>query len=224
MNDGDNKIRNPNQPRLHHNMGRGIPSSDWTSFARLLVLLCLIACKSVVPSELSTYLSSASVEVTSTAMADPLQEPALQTPPGVISQFPTTHSDEQAWYYVCAILSSIIPGTLLILRLYTKLRVVRKVDLTDCSISPSRFTLPILTGNRYHRVIIRKPRRNRNSLIGRLIKLISSFSWCCSAVDDCVSAMEQAYTNGIYRCMTLSECSMYYLSSVMFSGCGLITG
>ena len=66
-------------------------------------------------------------------MADPLLEPASKMPPGVVSQFPTTHSDEQAWVYLATILSTIVPGTLLLLRLYTKLRVFRKVDLTDCS-------------------------------------------------------------------------------------------
>ena len=72
-------------------------------------------------------------------MADPLHEPALQPPSGANSQFPTTHSDEQAWFYVAATLSAVVPGTLLFLRLYTKLRIVRKVDLTDCS--TSRFSL-----------------------------------------------------------------------------------
>lgn len=78
-------------------------------------------------------------------MAEALQQPALETPSGVISQFPTTHSDEQAWYYVCVTLSTVVPGTLLLLRLYTKLSIVRRVDLTDCSIPPSRFIPPMLT-------------------------------------------------------------------------------
>ena len=77
-------------------------------------------------------------------MADPLQEPALETPPGVISRFPTTHSDEQAWFYVAVTLSAIVPGTLLLLRLYTKLRVVRQLDWTDCSTSSSSFVAPML--------------------------------------------------------------------------------
>lgn len=77
-------------------------------------------------------------------MADPLQQPALETPPGVISLFPTTHSDEQAWFYVAATLSAVVPGTLLLLRLYTKLRIVRRMDWTDCSMSPSRFVALVL--------------------------------------------------------------------------------
>ena len=71
-------------------------------------------------------------------MPDPLQLPALDTPPGVVSFFPTTHSDDQAWYYVCATLCAVVPGSLVLLRLYTKLRIVRKVDVTDGSIAPSR--------------------------------------------------------------------------------------
>lgn len=78
-------------------------------------------------------------------MARPLDEPALKTPPGVISRFPTTHSDEQAWFYVSATLSVVVPGILLLLRLYTKLRIVRKADMTDCSIPPSRFVALVLT-------------------------------------------------------------------------------
>ena len=68
-----------------------------------------------------------------TIMADRLLEPAMKIPSGVISQFPTTHSSEQAWFYVAATLAAIVPGTLLLLRLYTKWCIVRKMDLTDCS-------------------------------------------------------------------------------------------
>lgn len=69
-------------------------------------------------------------------MADPLNQPALSTPPGTVSHFPTTHSREQAWYYVCATLCAVITGTFLLLRLYTKVRIVSKVDVTDCLLSP----------------------------------------------------------------------------------------
>lgn len=68
-------------------------------------------------------------------MADPLQQPALAMPPGVISEFPTRRSSDQAWYHVFVVLATVIPGTLLLIRLYTKLRIVRKVDVTDCEIS-----------------------------------------------------------------------------------------
>ena len=77
-------------------------------------------------------------------MVDPLQLPALQTPSGVISQFPTTYSSQQAWFYVAAT-SVVVPGTLLLLRFYTKIRIVRNVDLIDCSTPPFR----ILTEREY---------------------------------------------------------------------------
>ena len=69
-------------------------------------------------------------------MTDRLLKPALGTPDGVISHFPTTHSSEQAWFYIAGTLSAVVPGTLLLLRLYTKWRVVRQVDLIDC-LTPS---------------------------------------------------------------------------------------
>ena len=69
-------------------------------------------------------------------MADPLQAPALQAPSGVISQFPTTYSSEQVWFYVASTLSGVVPGALLLLRLYTKVRIVRNVDLIDCATFP----------------------------------------------------------------------------------------
>lgn len=65
-------------------------------------------------------------------MTDILLTPALDTPLGVISHFPTTHSSEQVWFYITATLSAIVPGTLLLLRLYTKWRIVRQLDLIDC--------------------------------------------------------------------------------------------
>ena len=66
-------------------------------------------------------------------MSDPDQRPALPTPPGVVSDFPTTASPDQFWLYVTAVLCSVIPGLLLILRLYTKMRIIRKTDMSDCS-------------------------------------------------------------------------------------------
>lgn len=78
-------------------------------------------------------------------MADPLQEPASKTPSGVISQFPTTHSKDQAWFYITAFFTTVVPGTLLLLRWYTKLRIVRKVDWTDCLTPPFGFVAQLLT-------------------------------------------------------------------------------
>ncbi|KAL8914310.1 MAG: hypothetical protein Q9171_001030 [Xanthocarpia ochracea] len=59
-----------------------------------------------------------------------LDGPALQPPPGVVANV-TNRSDEQFWYYVCISVCTVIPGNLLCLRFYTKLRIIRKVDLTD---------------------------------------------------------------------------------------------
>ena len=73
-------------------------------------------------------------------MADPYKEPALKTPPGVTSRFPITHSDAaRVWFDVCATLSTVVAGTLLLLRIYTRLRILRKVDMTDCLILVSLF-------------------------------------------------------------------------------------
>ena len=69
-------------------------------------------------------------------MTDRLLQPAMETPSGVISHFPTTHSSEQAWFYIIGPLSAVIPGILLLLRFYTKWRIVRKLDVIDC-LTPS---------------------------------------------------------------------------------------
>lgn len=61
-----------------------------------------------------------------------LQAPALATPPGV-ERHMSTHSPEQAGVYVCDVLCAVVPGTLLALRLYTKIVILRRTDLTDCS-------------------------------------------------------------------------------------------
>lgn len=68
-----------------------------------------------------------------------LEGPALTPPNGVIPSV-TNRSDEQHWYYVCVSFCTVVPGVLLLLRLYTKLRIVRKVDLTDCPIQPSKLS------------------------------------------------------------------------------------
>lgn len=81
------------------------------------------------------------IKVTPAAMIDPFEEPALVTPPGLISQFPTTHSNEQKWFFVCVIICAAVSGFFLLLRLYTKLHIVRKLDLTDCLMSHLDFLL-----------------------------------------------------------------------------------
>ncbi|KAL8749337.1 MAG: hypothetical protein Q9199_007748 [Rusavskia elegans] len=59
-----------------------------------------------------------------------LHAPALDTPPGVHRHM-STQSPEQAGVYVCSVLVAVVPGTLLCLRLYTKIRILRRTDLTD---------------------------------------------------------------------------------------------
>ncbi|CAL8580356.1 hypothetical protein XPA_006085 [Xanthoria parietina] len=59
-----------------------------------------------------------------------LYEPALDTPPG-LHRHMSTQSPEQAGVYVCSVLVAVVPGTLLCLRLYTKLRILRRSDWTD---------------------------------------------------------------------------------------------
>ncbi len=60
-----------------------------------------------------------------------LQAPALDTPHGV-ERHMSTRSPEQAGVYVCSVLVAVVPGILLCLRLYTKIRILRRTDLTDC--------------------------------------------------------------------------------------------
>ncbi|KAI4212864.1 MAG: hypothetical protein L6R36_009472 [Xanthoria steineri] len=59
-----------------------------------------------------------------------LHEPALDTPPG-LHRHMSTQSPDQAGVYVCSVLVAVVPGNLLCLRLYTKLRILRRSDWTD---------------------------------------------------------------------------------------------
>jgi len=59
------------------------------------------------------------------------QLPAMRAPPGVAVHL-TTSSPEQKWYFICVPLFSIIPGIFIILRVYTKLKIVKKLDCADC--------------------------------------------------------------------------------------------
>ncbi|KAF2464557.1 uncharacterized protein BDR25DRAFT_95504 [Lindgomyces ingoldianus] len=61
-----------------------------------------------------------------------LEGPALPYPGGSDGTWqPTVHSRDQLWYYVCVSLCTAFSGIFIILRLYTKLRVVHKLDLSD---------------------------------------------------------------------------------------------
>ncbi|KAF2020602.1 hypothetical protein BU24DRAFT_487188 [Aaosphaeria arxii CBS 175.79] len=67
-------------------------------------------------------------------MVDVTQElldgPALEAPPGVTVHLTRT-SPEQKWYFVCVPLFTIIPGIFILLRLYTGLKIVRKLGWAD---------------------------------------------------------------------------------------------
>ncbi|KAL8684505.1 MAG: hypothetical protein Q9224_006309, partial [Gallowayella concinna] len=72
--------------------------------------------------------------------ANPREAPALQPPPGV-EAYITNHSDEQRFFYVCITLATVVPGVLLLIRLYTKARLMKKIDLPD---SPQKQVNPVM--------------------------------------------------------------------------------
>ena len=76
-------------------------------------------------------MSHAASSAEAIATATLLDGPALQAPKGVIPLL-TNRSPQQSWYYFFATLCTVIPGILLLLRFYTKLRIFRKIDITDC--------------------------------------------------------------------------------------------
>ncbi|KAF2006635.1 hypothetical protein P154DRAFT_481464 [Amniculicola lignicola CBS 123094] len=59
-----------------------------------------------------------------------LEGPAGTPPPNVIPHL-TTHSDDQKWYYLCASLCTGISGAFLLVHLYTRFFVFRKVLPAD---------------------------------------------------------------------------------------------
>lgn len=73
--------------------------------------------------------------MSSSTTAELLEAPVIQPPEGVIANF-AEFSGTPSWYYVCAVFCTVVPGVLLLLRLYTKMYIVRKMDLTDGLILP----------------------------------------------------------------------------------------
>lgn len=65
-------------------------------------------------------------------MAEQLEMAAMDPPPGVEPHFVTSDPTAIKWYYFAAVMCVVVPGLLLLLRLYTRLRIIRKVDSTDC--------------------------------------------------------------------------------------------
>lgn len=53
--------------------------------------------------------------------------------PRGVERHMSTHSREQIGIYFCSVLVAGVPGIRLCLRLYTKVRILRRTDLTDCS-------------------------------------------------------------------------------------------
>ena len=74
--------------------------------------------------------------------ANPREAPAMQPPPGVEAHV-TNHSDEQKFFYLCITVATIVPGVLLLIRLYTKVRLVKKVELSDCLCSQPQVQAPL---------------------------------------------------------------------------------
>ncbi|KAF2280535.1 uncharacterized protein EI97DRAFT_498677 [Westerdykella ornata] len=70
--------------------------------------------------------------------------PALEPPPGVTPHFVTFSPDLK--FYLGMSLCTIIPGLLVILRFYNKIRIVRKTDLADYSILVSFLLLLAIVG------------------------------------------------------------------------------
>lgn len=68
-----------------------------------------------------------------------LDTPALQAPPGADTTM-TTDGPDQVWYLVVAITCVAIPGLFLMVRVYTKLAIVRSLEIADCK-STSPFML-----------------------------------------------------------------------------------
>ncbi|KAF1950141.1 hypothetical protein CC80DRAFT_554601 [Byssothecium circinans] len=73
------------------------------------------------------------------SMAEKLELPAMDPPPGVESHFVTSNPDAMRWYWLAAVMCIVVPGLLLLLRLYTRLRIIRKTDLTDYASSIAFF-------------------------------------------------------------------------------------
>lgn len=81
-----------------------------------------------------------------------LDMPALQNPPPGADLTMTTDGPDQVWYLVVAITCIAVPGLFLMIRMYTKLVIVRSLELADCKYysciplmgnSDTRFRFPL---------------------------------------------------------------------------------
>lgn len=69
------------------------------------------------------------------SMADKLELPALNPPPGHESHLVTHDPKALTWCWFTTVMCTVIPGILLVLRLYTRTYILRKTDMTDCKCS-----------------------------------------------------------------------------------------
>jgi hypothetical protein len=60
-----------------------------------------------------------------------LKLPALTSHPGADTTM-TTKSPEQAWFVVTAVLCTTLPTLFLAMRVYTRLRIIKGLELVDC--------------------------------------------------------------------------------------------
>ena len=125
-----------------------------------------------------------------------LQEPALEPPPGVERHM---GARSPAAYYVCAVFCSVVPGTLLCLRLYTKTHILKRTDLTDC-LQPHSKTLSC---GCWHPVDLTVLAYVINKCWWKVLdcSLMNLFSSCllgCWSLGDSVSAQVEQHINGIW--------------------------
>ena len=86
-----------------------------------------------------TFVMATMVSIsTSGAIATPtpsieelLNAPALAPPLGVTPVM-STYGPDQSGYYAFSVLAGLLPGALLAIRMYTKIRIIKRVDVTDC--------------------------------------------------------------------------------------------
>ncbi|PSN69522.1 hypothetical protein BS50DRAFT_522144 [Corynespora cassiicola Philippines] len=72
--------------------------------------------------------------MSTTPVAIDLEGPAGRTPPGVVPHL-INSSEDQKWYYVGVVTCLVIAGIFVVLRFYTKLRIIRRTDLSDWSVT-----------------------------------------------------------------------------------------
>ena len=132
---------NPDDPAsfcLKASRNARFASSSFLSIAFLPILSCVVPVHFL---KLSAFFSGVfdifgGLAMVFNATAERLlNAPALNTPPGV-ERHMSTRSPEQVGVYICSVLVAVVPGILLCLRLYTKVRILRRTDLTDCLLPP----------------------------------------------------------------------------------------